>query len=162
VVERPLERVFPFFEKPENLALITPPALAFRLLTPSPVPMERGRVIDYEIRILGLGLGWRSIISSYDPPHYFVDEQLKGPYAFWHHAHWFEAQGTSTVLRDRVHYALPRLLVPPLRQAAHGLYVRPFLERIFDYRAQVFRSLFGGPLPSAVDTPVTSQPGGLT
>ena len=60
-VERPLSRVFPFFERPENLALITPPGLGFRLLTPSPVRMEQGRIIDYTIRVLGLPVRWRSL-----------------------------------------------------------------------------------------------------
>ena len=85
-VDQPLEKVFPFFERPENLALITPPRLAFRLLTPSPVQMEQGRVIDYTIRVLGKQVRWRSIISTYCPPHSFVDEQLLGPYSFWHHS----------------------------------------------------------------------------
>jgi ligand-binding SRPBCC domain-containing protein len=46
-VDRPLARVFPFFERPENLAPITPPSLDFRLLTRSPVEMRQGRTVDY-------------------------------------------------------------------------------------------------------------------
>ena len=79
VIAKPLDRIFPFFTKAENLALITPPSLAFRVLTPSPVPMERGRIIDYTIRILGLEVRWRSMITTYEPPVRFVDEQpLRG------------------------------------------------------------------------------------
>ncbi len=42
LVPRPLDEVFGFFEKPENLARITPPWMDFRILTPLPILMERG------------------------------------------------------------------------------------------------------------------------
>ncbi len=144
-VDRPLERVFPFFERPENLALITPPRLGFRLLTPSPVPMEQGRIIDYTIRVLGVRVRWRSLISTYRPPHLFVDEQLIGPYSFWHHTHRFESEGRGTRLLDEVRYALPAYLPGPLASAVHHWHVRPNVEAIFDYRENQFRRLFGGP-----------------
>lgn len=144
-VKRPLERVFPFFEKPENLALITPASLGFRLLTPSPVVMERGRIIDYTIRLMGVRVRWRSLISSYQPPYHFVDEQLMGPYSFWHHSHDFEESGGGTRLRDEVRYALPAVLPGPLAAALHRWQIQPRLEQIFDYRQQQFQRLFGGP-----------------
>ena len=68
--------MFTFFARPEILALITPPSLDFHLLTPSPIVMEHGSIIDY--------LRWRSLISTYRAPHRFVDERLLGPYSFWH------------------------------------------------------------------------------
>ena len=142
-VAEPLERVFPFFAQPENLAQITPPDLGFRLLTPRPVSMEQGRVIDYTIRLLGLRVRWRTLITRYDPPRCFVDEQLSGPYSFWHHTHRFEHRDGGTWLTDEVHYALPMLLIGPLGELVHALYVRPALVRIFDYREQVFAMLFG-------------------
>jgi ligand-binding SRPBCC domain-containing protein len=147
-VARALERVFPFFAQPGNLALITPPALGFRLLTPQPVSMEPGRVIDYTIRVLGLPVRWRTLITRYDPPWCFVDEQITGPYSFWHHTHRFSEQDGGTLLRDEVRYALPLMLAGPVRDLVHTLHVRPALERIFDYRRQVFRRLFGGVEPA--------------
>jgi ligand-binding SRPBCC domain-containing protein len=143
-VARSLERLFPFFARPENLALITPPSLGFRLLTPQPVVMEKGRVIDYTLRILGLPTRWRTLISRYEPPWCFVDEQLCGPYSFWHHTHRFEPRDGGTLLHDEVHYALPVTLIGPARELVHTLYVRPALERIFDYRRQVYARLFSG------------------
>lgn len=157
-VDRPLERVFPFFERPENLALITPPSLGFRLLTPSPVRMAQGRVIDYTIRLLGVRVRWRSLISTYDPPHCFVDEQLLGPYSFWHHTHRFEPQGAGTRLSDEVRYALPAYLPGPIAATLYRWQVRPALERIFDYRHRQFRRLFGGPEPDPA-TPTTGAAG---
>jgi ligand-binding SRPBCC domain-containing protein len=147
-VGRALERVFPFFARPENLALITPPGLGFRLLTPRPVTMEPGRVVDYTIRVLGLPMRWRTLITCYDPPWCFVDEQITGPYSFWHHTHRFSERDGGTLLRDEVCYALPLWLAGPARDLVHVLHVRPALERIFDYRRQVFSRLFGGDVPA--------------
>lgn len=142
-VAEPLERVFPFFAQPKNLALITPPSLGFRLLTPRPAIMEKGRLIDYTIRVLGVPVRWRTLITRFDPPRCFVDEQLSGPYSFWHHTHRFEQRNGGTYLVDEVHYALPMMLAGPLGDLLYSLYVRPALVRIFDYRQQVFASLFG-------------------
>lgn len=153
-VARPRERLFGFFARPENLALITPPHLGFRLLTPSPVEMSKGRLIDYTIRLMGLPVRWRTLISHYDPPRSFVDEQLRGPYSFWHHEHRFEALDDGTLIVDRVRYALPLLTAGPLGEALHALYIRPTLEQIFDYRRDVFANLFGEPAPT------TQKPGG--
>ncbi len=144
-VPRPLQRVFPFFERPENLSLITPPWLGFEILCPSPVEMAEGRLIDYRIRIKGVPVSWRSLISTYEPPHRFVDEQVIGPYAYWHHLHRFESEGHKTRILDRVRYALPRWLVGPSGRAVHGGFVRPALEEIFDYRAKVLERLYGVP-----------------
>ncbi len=146
-VDRPLERVFAFFERPENLALITPPSLDFQLLTPSPVAMEQGRIIDYTIRVLGMQVRWRSLISTYRPPQCFVNEQLLGPYSFWHHTHRFAAEGTGTRLIDEVRYALPAFLPRPLAAAVHRWHVQATLQHIFDYRREQIRRLFGGATP---------------
>lgn len=150
-VARPLQRVFPFFSRPENLALITPPCLGFRLLTPRPVCMETGRVIDYTIRVLGLPVRWRTLITRYDPPRCFVDEQIAGPYSFWHHTHRFTELGGGTRLEDEVRYALPLVLMGPARDLVQAMYVRPALARIFDYRARVISRLFGGDVPGGAE-----------
>jgi ligand-binding SRPBCC domain-containing protein len=151
-VARPLERVFPFFSQPENLALITPQTLDFRLLTPRPVAMEQGRTIDYTIRVMGLPVRWRTLITRFDPPWCFVDEQLSGPYSFWHHTHRFRQDKGETVLCDEVCYALP-VAPPPLRDLLHSLYVRPALEHIFDYRQAVIARLFGSVRPHGACVP---------
>jgi ligand-binding SRPBCC domain-containing protein len=144
-VARPRDRLFPFFAKPENLALITPPELEFRLLTPSPVEMSQGRLIDYSVRLMGFPVRWRTLVSSYQPPDRFVDEQLLGPYSFWHHEHRFVSRYGGTLMVDRVRYVLPLAAGGPLGDALHRLYVRPNLDRIFDFRREVFASLFGVP-----------------
>ncbi|MCS7176936.1 MAG: SRPBCC family protein [Candidatus Kapabacteria bacterium] len=140
-VPKPLEEVFPFFERPENLSLITPPQLGFRLLTPSPVPMHQGALIDYTIRLLGLPVRWTTYIAVYDPPHCFVDVQLRGPYSFWHHTHRFIPENGGTRLIDEVLYILP---FGPLGRLLHAVWVARSLDFIFSYRRERIRAFFGG------------------
>ena len=134
------DEVFAFFARPENLGEITPPGLGFRILTPEPVPMHAGALIDYVIRLGGLPLRWTTQIAEYEPPERFVDVQLRGPYAFWHHTHTFAESGAGTVIGDAVRYALP---LSPLGDLLHPL-VRRQLAGIFAYRADVIRRRFGG------------------
>jgi len=137
----PPERVFSFFECPENLGLVTPPALAFRQLTPAPLRMREGALIDYTIRRFGLRLRWRTLISVYQPPGLFVDEQLLGPYSYWRHEHHFRAEAGGTRMLDEVTYALPNILPALLAQGLERRLVRPQLDEIFQYREQRFAEL---------------------
>ena len=141
-VNRPLEEVFEFFSKPENLARITPPQMGFKMLTPLPIDMGSGTVIDHTVRIFGINVHWRALISSYDPPRSFTDEQLKGPYIFWHHQHRFEKTDGGSRINDKVTYALPFGFWGRL---AHYLFVKGKLKRIFDYRYSVIETIFNDP-----------------
>lgn len=143
-LDRPPEEVFHFFERPENLAQVTPSSLDFRLLTPSPVPMGQGRIIDYTIRVAGMRVRWRTLVSTYDPPFCFVDEQLSGPYSFWHHTHRFEPRAGGTLMTDRVRYALPAYLPAPAEALVHRWQVGPRLRAIFDYRRERIQEIVCG------------------
>jgi ligand-binding SRPBCC domain-containing protein len=130
----PPERVFPFFGDALNLEAITPPWLGFRVVTPEPIEMAPGTLIEYRLRLHGVPIRWRTTIAVWDPPHRFVDVQLGGPYRMWHHTHDFErAPGGGTLMRDTVRYALP---FGPLGSLAHTLVVRRELARIFDFRQE--------------------------
>lgn len=137
-LEAPLHVVFPFFAKPENLERLTPKSLGFKVLTPSPIPMHVGAIIDYVVSLNGLPMRWTTAISEFDPPHRFVDVQLKGPYSFWHHTHTFEDLGDATVVRDEVNYALPG---GPLGQLAHAALVKRQLDQIFRFRRAVLEGV---------------------
>ncbi|HTL47812.1 MAG TPA: SRPBCC family protein [Verrucomicrobiae bacterium] len=142
-VPRPLREVFSFFERPENLALITPASLGFQILTSKPIVMQAGAQIDYRIRLIGLPVRWTSLITEYDPPRHFVDEQVRGPYAYWRHIHRFEEVSGGTRLEDEVLY---RVGWGTLGELAQRLYVSRNLEKIFDHRARVIEQYFrGGP-----------------
>ena len=133
--EQPRDVIFAYFERAELLAELTPHWLNFVLLTPPPIRMYQGRIIDYTIRQFGWRLRWRSIISHYQAPDYFVDEQLKGPYSFWFHEHRFvENDDRSTTMIDTVYYALPNWLPNFLSRWLDRIWVRPQLKKIFAYR----------------------------
>jgi len=138
-VPAPLDQVFPFFADAHNLEALTPPWLKFEVLTPGPLEMRAGLSIDYRLRVRGLPLRWRSEITAWSPPHRFVDEQRKGPYRLWVHEHAFEERDGGTLVRDRVHYAVPGGAL------AQKWLVGPDLERIFAYRHRRLQARFGAP-----------------
>ena len=137
-IARPRDEVFAFFEKPENLERITPGSVGFNILTPRPIRMGVGTVLDYIIHLVGIPVRWTTIIASYEPPYHFSDVALRGPYGFWHHTHTFEEDGDGTVMTDEVRYALP---FGPLGRLVRALWVRRQLDHIFDYRAEVIGAM---------------------
>ena len=138
-IPRPLEAVFPFFADAGNLERITPPELRFRVLTPLPVQMRAGALIDYRLSLFGVPFRWRTEIAAWEPPRRFVDRQLRGPYREWVHTHTFTEQDGGTRMVDEVVYALPLgrpgLLALPL--------VGRQLDRIFDFREATLQATLG-------------------
>jgi ligand-binding SRPBCC domain-containing protein len=139
-VDAPPGVVFEFFSVARNLELLTPAFLHFEVLTLEPITMRAGTLIDYRLRVHGVPLRWRSRIEEWEPDRSFVDRQLIGPYGLWHHRHEFTAgdpQGTTTIVRDTVHYRLPLGVL--------GLPALPFVQRdlrqIFAYRHQVVEEM---------------------
>jgi ligand-binding SRPBCC domain-containing protein len=139
-VARPLADVFDFFAEAHNLERITPPWLSFTVLTPDPIEMRVGALIDYRLRVHGIPLRWTSRIEDWEPGRSFVDRQLRGPYGLWHHRHTFAEEGQGTVVGDEVDYAMP---FGALGDLAHPLFVRRDLERIFTYRHEAVPRLLG-------------------
>lgn len=143
-IPRPLAEVFPFFADAGNLEAITPEFLNFRILTPRPIPMHPGALIDYQIKLFGLPLKWRTRIEEFEPPNRFVDVQVRGPYKLWHHTHEFREVDGGTRMTDRVQY---QLYLGPLGSLAHTLWVRRTLARIFEHRRQTIERLLCGEPP---------------
>jgi ligand-binding SRPBCC domain-containing protein len=137
-----LEQVFPFFSNAANLETITPPWVGFEILTPQPIEMREGALIDYRIRLHGLPLRWRTRITVWDPPHRFVDEQIRGPYTLWRHEHRFEANAEGTRMTDRIEYRIALDWMPGAG-LVHRFFVRPDLERIFGYRREALAKALG-------------------
>jgi ligand-binding SRPBCC domain-containing protein len=139
-IGRPLDEVFDFFSRAENLERITPPWIGFRIVTPGRVEMKAGARLEYKIRLHGISLGWITEIERWEPPFFFVDVQLKGPYKLWRHTHAFAERDGGTAMTDTVEYALPFGIVGRI---VNRLQVARDLERIFDYRADRIREILG-------------------
>ncbi|MGZ5411029.1 MAG: SRPBCC family protein [Solirubrobacterales bacterium] len=136
-LELPVEEAFAFHADACNLEAITPPWLGFRVTTPGEVEMRAGTLIDYRLKLHGIPVRWRTRIEAWDPPHRFVDAQIRGPYSLWEHTHTFKPDGPgAVVIADSVRYALP---LGPLGALAHAAFVGRDLERIFDYRREAVR-----------------------
>ena len=139
VLAVPRERAFEFFSRAENLEAITPPLLRFRIVTPGPIEMGEGALIEYRLNLHRVPVSWLTRIDEWEPPHRFVDRQVRGPYALWHHTHTFRALGPDrTLMEDVVRYA-HRL--GPLGALAERTLVRRDLERIFDFRRESIAAL---------------------
>ena len=140
-VNRSRGEVFAFFADAANLERLTPGSMHFHILTPLPIDMRAGAVIDYRISQFGVPLRWRTLIDLFEPEARFVDVQTSGPYSFWRHTHSFEdAPGGGTIITDHVEYALP---FGSLGRVVHALFVGRQLRHIFDFRQKTIAGLFG-------------------
>jgi ligand-binding SRPBCC domain-containing protein len=139
-LEAPPEAVFPFFADARNLETITPPLLRFRLLTPEPIAMGVGTFLQYALRLHGVPVRWDTLIQEWEPPHRFVDVQVRGPYRLWHHTHELIAAdgGAATLMRDTVRYSIG---FGALGEVARRALVVRDLEAIFAFRAETVPGL---------------------
>jgi uncharacterized protein len=143
VINRPLEEVFEFFSRAENLQRITPPLLDFKIITALPIEMKSGALIDYRLKVRGLPMTWRTLIEEWNPPHRFIDTQLKGPYRLWHHTHEFIALGPNrTLMKDTVRYEVP---LGPLGLVINALVVERDVQAIFKFRKLEIEKIFATP-----------------
>ncbi|AKU94164.1 Cell division inhibitor [Labilithrix luteola] len=138
LLPRSRAEVFAFFSHAENLEAITPSWLRFRIVTPLPIAMQEGTVIDYRLRLLGIPMRWRSRIDVWEPGVRFVDRQLVGPYARWVHFHEFDDVPGGVRMRDRVEYTLPGA---PISDLVHPI-LRLQLDAIFAFRRRTIESAF--------------------
>jgi ligand-binding SRPBCC domain-containing protein len=146
LIPHPLDKIWPFFLRPENLNRITPPDLGFVIRSPVPSEMTPGLIITYTVRpLMGIPVSWVTEITHLHPPAadrdwaLFVDEQRFGPYRFWHHRHLFTQQDQTTLMEDEVHYGLP---LGFLGRLVHPWLIRPRLMAIFSYRSRIIEQLY--------------------
>jgi ligand-binding SRPBCC domain-containing protein len=136
-IPRSPAEVFAFFADASNLERLTPRWINFRIVTPLPIEMKQGTMIDYTIRIHGIPVKWRTEIEAWEPPRRFVDTQRRGPYSLWRHEHTFEEVEGGTLCGDRVAYRAP------MGWLTHPLLVDRDVRRIFEYRRNALLEVFG-------------------
>jgi ligand-binding SRPBCC domain-containing protein len=138
-IDKPIDEVFSFFAKVENLERITPAWLNFKIITPLPVEMRSGTKIDYQIKLYGVPLNWKTEITRWDPPSLFIDTQLKGPYSAWIHEHRFAEQDGKTIMHDTVDYDIPAGFLTPL---INKFFIEKQINAIFAYRRREIERYF--------------------
>ncbi len=141
-IPRPLDEVWAFFSRPENLNAITPEDMSFEVLSDiAGVEMYEGMIIAYNIRpLFGIKMNWVTEIKHIRPGRFFIDEQRFGPYAFWHHQHHFEEKPDGVLMRDLLHYKVP---FGPIGDLANAIFVEPKIEEIFRFRVRAVEEHFG-------------------
>lgn len=140
-INKPIGEVFQFFSKAENLNLLTPPELNFKIITPLPIVLNCGAIIDYRIQLSGFPFSWKTEITKWNPPNQFVDTQLQGPYQTWIHEHRFESKDGYTIMHDLVEYKAKGWIFEPL---IHRFFVAKRVKKIFAYRTLQINRLFNG------------------
>ena len=138
VVAQDADQAFAFFADAFNLEAITPPWLRFRILTPRPIAMREGALIDYRLSLHRVPCRWHTRIDAWEPGRRFVDRQISGPFGVWEHTHTFEAVRGGTLIRDHVVYRMP---LGPLGEIGRRVLIGRDLERIFDYRREAIERL---------------------
>ncbi len=135
-----IEECWAFFSSPKNLQKITPETMGFNITDFDEKLMYAGQIIQYKVSpLLGLKLSWTTEITFVKDKSYFIDEQRFGPYALWHHKHFFEAEGNGVKMTDVVHYALPFGFIGRIMNA---LVVKNKLKEIFEYRVLKVDEIF--------------------
>lgn len=135
-LERPITEVFEFFSNAHNLAMITPPSMHLEILTPAPIEMFAGTLIDYRFKLYGIPVRWQTEITEWNPPYEFADEQRRGPYRLWRHTHTFDETAEGVIVGDSVEYAVWG------DGLTNKLFVRPDIEKIFAYRSKQLNEIF--------------------
>src|SRR6476620_6131865 len=136
-----IEKAWDFFSHPKKLFDLTPPELNLKFTNELfGEAMYPGQIVTYNVRpLLGIPLFWMTEITQVNKPHFFVDEQRRGPYSLWHHEHHFKTIAGGVEMTDLVHYAVPLGFLGGL---AHVLFVKKQLEEIFRYRFQKIEIIF--------------------
>lgn len=139
VINTSRDRLFDFFADARNLETLTPPELNFKITTPEPIEIQKGTIIDYQLKLRGFPIKWKTEITQWNPPFDFIDLALRSPYKQWIHLHTFtEGENGETIMEDLVRYRLP---FEPFGDLAH-FYVKSELNYIFEYRRKTVEKLF--------------------
>ena len=139
-ITAPMDKVWPFFANPKNLALLTPSDMKFRILDQLPDEIENGLVVRFKVNVLGIPVNWTSLIQRTTEPGYFNDLQVEGPFNFWYHQHYFKEVEGGVEVKDRLYYLPPFGFIGKL---FHPLIVKRKLIETFEYRYHKINELFG-------------------
>ena len=96
---------------------------------------------EVTLRARHFGVVWRmtSRITAHEPPHRFVDEQVRGPFRALRHEHVFDDLGDGrTRMTDRMTVSAP---LGPLGALVTHVILAPYLRRLLTQRSAHVRRL---------------------
>lgn len=90
-----------------------------------------GEEVTWQARHFGLPLKMTSKITHMQSPDYFVDEQIKGPFAKFRHVHEFSQDSSGTTMIDRVEFTAP---FGPLGLLVERLVLARYMRNLIEMR----------------------------
>lgn len=135
--------VWDFFTSHNNLKQITPSYMGFDIVSEHEEgeKVYPGMIIQYRLTpLFGIPMRWVTEITHIRDQEYFIDEQRFGPYAFWHHQHWFKPIDGGVEMKDIVNYKLPLGFIGDI---THSLLIKRQIKSIFDFRIKKVEEIFG-------------------
>ncbi|MEU6136922.1 SRPBCC family protein [Nocardioides sp. NPDC047086] len=98
--------------------------------------------VTWKARHFGVPITMTSVISEYDAPHRFVDEQQSGPFRRWRHEHRFEPAAGGTLMTDVVEFEAPARAVGRL---VNALVLTRYMTRLLERRNAWLVDALAGP-----------------
>ena len=105
---------------------------------PSTGLLGLGDEVTFEAVHLGRRWWLGARITRFEPPHVFVDEQVRGPFRMLVHVHEFQAANGATLMVDTFRWASPFGL---LGRIADTLFVKRHLRELLAERGQFIKWL---------------------
>ena len=136
-----IDEAWDFLSSPNNLKLITPESMNFKIIDWDKKKAYPGQIIQYTVSpVLGIKIKWVTEITQVIRNNYFIDEQRFGPYSFWHHKHFIKEIDNGILMDDVIHYKIPFGLIGRI---LNKIYVQNKLDKIFKYRENKLNEIFG-------------------
>lgn len=98
--------------------------------------IELGETVTWEATHFGIRQQLTSKITAFEPPFYFVDEQVKGAFKSIHHQHIFEKDGDKTIMTDIFHFRSPMWI---FGEIFNSLILTRYMKRFLVQRNQVIK-----------------------
>ena len=137
-----INQAWDFFSNPANLMVLTHPKMKMKMESENGLnPIFKGKILKISVTLFGFFPStFLSEISEVQAPDFFIDTQLKGPFAFWQHKHLLTEIDGGTKITDEVTLKFPLGFIGVV---ANYLFGKKYLENVFKYRKKVLDERFG-------------------
>ena len=136
-----LDEAWDFFSRPVNLSRLTPDEMNLKVSQHNDHEIQEGVELEFEVApVMGISINWTSKITKVKKKEYFIDEQIKGPFAYWRHEHRFAPAKHGTIVTDILTYKMP---FGGLGKLAQPILVRKKIDALFEFRKSQLEEIFG-------------------